>query len=267
MIGLGDLPGGDFNSYANAVSADGSTVVGVSKSANGINEGFRWTSSGGMVGFGNNVIPASVSADGSVIVGASIGYELIDGRPGGDAFRWTSSEGIITLGNLGFSRSYANAVSPDGSVVVGSSSILYWHAGSFSALPEAFRWTEATGMVGLGDLEGGGDPYSGSMAVSADGSVVVGWGKSASGVEAFIWDATNGMRELDQVLTSLGADLTGWQLTDVFDISDDGRAIVGSGTNPAGLQEAWIATIPEPSTGLLVLTGLLGLASRRRGCA
>ena len=38
---------------------------------------------------------------------------------------------------------------------------------------EAFRWTEGSGMVGLGDLAGGSF-YSVANAVNADGSVVVG---------------------------------------------------------------------------------------------
>ena len=41
---------------------------------------------------------------------------------------------------------------------------------------EAFRWTQATGMVGLGDLPGGSF-NSIAWGVSADGSVVVGTGK------------------------------------------------------------------------------------------
>jgi len=39
-------------------------------------------------------------------------------------------------------------------------------------------------------------------AVSADGAVVVGRGQSASGTEAFIWDAVNGLRALDDVLVN-----------------------------------------------------------------
>src|SRR5262245_31107084 len=48
---LGDLPGGDFFNLAEAVSADGSTVVGFSSSNSG-NQAFRWTASAGMVGLG-----------------------------------------------------------------------------------------------------------------------------------------------------------------------------------------------------------------------
>ena len=48
---LGDLPGGVFDSRANAVSGDGSVVVGTSSSASGA-QTFRWTAGGGMVGLG-----------------------------------------------------------------------------------------------------------------------------------------------------------------------------------------------------------------------
>ena len=45
MVGLGDLPGGSFNSDALATSADGSVVVGGSESASG-SEAFRWEDTG-----------------------------------------------------------------------------------------------------------------------------------------------------------------------------------------------------------------------------
>ena len=72
--GLGDLPGGGVSSSAFRVSSDGSTVVGRSSSASGV-EAYRWTAGGGIVGLGD--LPAgsfsstanAVSADGSVIVG------------------------------------------------------------------------------------------------------------------------------------------------------------------------------------------------------
>jgi uncharacterized membrane protein len=42
MVGLGDLPGGEFFSHGAGVSADGSVVVGGGTSASGF-EAFRWT--------------------------------------------------------------------------------------------------------------------------------------------------------------------------------------------------------------------------------
>jgi len=85
-------------------------------------------------------------------------------------------------------------------------------------------------MVGLGRLVGA-DVNSVALAVSADGSVVLGWSDSNTAQGAFIWDAANGMRELDQVLIGLGLDLTGWTLEGVSAIFNDGLTIVGYGRN------------------------------------
>ncbi|MCA2665657.1 MAG: hypothetical protein IM486_14370 [Microcystis sp. M114S2] len=76
IVGLGDLPGGIFNSSATAVSANGSIVVGRGGVISVNNsEAFRWTQATGMVGLGDlpggsfNSIAWGVSADGSVVVG------------------------------------------------------------------------------------------------------------------------------------------------------------------------------------------------------
>ncbi|MGV2388390.1 MAG UNVERIFIED_CONTAM: hypothetical protein LVR29_08860 [Microcystis novacekii LVE1205-3] len=58
---------------------------------------------------------------------------------------------------------------------------------------------------------------------------------SGSVNQAFIWDATNGMRSVQQVLVNdLGLELTGWQLTSMRGISADGLTLVGQGLNPNG---------------------------------
>jgi hypothetical protein len=85
------------------------------------------------------------------------------------------------------------------------------------------------------------------------------------GKEAFIWDQSHGMRGLKDVLASEYAlNLSGWTLTCASDVSDDGLTIVGYGTNPSGNTEAWMATIPEPTTLLLLALGGLAVLRRRR---
>jgi probable HAF family extracellular repeat protein len=238
MVGLGQLPGGTF-SQAFGVSADGSVVVGLGLAGSGF-EAFRWTAAGGMVGLGD--LPGGsffsradgVSADGSVVVGTSLSAS------GSEAFRWTSAGGIVGLGDLpgGGVWSFAQGVSADGSVVVGNS--------DSASGPEAFRWTSGGGMVGLGDLAGGGF-NSIAWAASADGSVVVGAGSTAAGNEAFIWDTTNGMRSVKDVLVALGVDVTGWRLDAAIAVSADGNVIVGTGINPSGSSQGWLARLsPEP---------------------
>ncbi|MFH1370654.1 MAG: PEP-CTERM sorting domain-containing protein [Planctomycetota bacterium] len=214
------------------ISADGSTVVGLSDSVP--YGGFRWTESAGMQSLG--CLPGKscseaigVSADGHVIVGDCQGPGNIE------AFLWTENTGMVGLGNLPeVNNSGAYDVSEDGLVVVGSSG------------GQAFIWTEAEGMRGLGVGIG-----SCALAVSGDGAIVV--GQLSGGI--FIWDANHGMQNLKNVLeNAYGLNLTGWQLDIEADISADGRTIVGSGTDPNGNMQAWIAVLetPPPSVRLTV---------------
>ena len=86
------------------------------------------------------------------------------------------------------------------------------------------------------------------------------------------------MLELRHVLFLLGLDIDGWQLERAVAISADGKTILGSGVNPSGEEEAWLAVVPEipavaapalqPAAlfalvGLLLLGGWLALESRR----
>jgi hypothetical protein len=52
------------------------------------------------------------------------------------------------------------------------------------------------------------------------------------------------MRDLQTLLTSdYGLDLTGWTLTTATGVSADGLTIVGTGIDPSGEEEAWLARL------------------------
>ena len=179
FAGLGDLPGAGFLSSAYGVSPDGSTVVGYSYAQMTYN-------------------PDTF------------------GRP---AFRWAENQepkmqglGGLPVGAEYSTYSYAYGASNNGIVVGKSNSTL---AGQF----QAFRWTAASGMVGLGDLQGGAF-YSAAYGVSKDGMVVVGESASANGTEAF--------RLENNIMVGLG-DLSGQTFkSTAYGISANGSVVVGA---------------------------------------
>jgi len=302
MSGLGDLPGGDFNSRARAISGDAGTIVGGATSASGF-EAYRWTAGSGMVGLGAlpggayNSEALGVSSNGSTIVGYSGASGL------GRAFVWTEAGGMVGLGPLpgGNGQSLAFDVSDDGRTIVGQAigttgdfEGVMWVDGAISSLGdlpgggvfstavalssdgsvitgqsesalgrETYVWTATGGMVGLGML---GPGTSFPNGISADGSTIVGSTNVPSGnQEAFIWDAVHGMRTVADVLSDFGVtDQVGWVLGNAAGVSADGRTIVGTGNDAQGALTAWIAHIPEPSSVLLLTLGGLAALSRRR---
>jgi len=173
-MGLGDLPGGTFQSDATAVSADGTVVVGRSTSEAG-HEGFRWKLGRGMVGLGD--LPGGhyassvtgVSSDGKVVVGGS------HSSSGSEGFRWTRSGGMATCGTFSSGYFYSEAldVSADGNIIVGYS------LGKQGQ--QAFIWDECHGMrdlrdvlVNSYDLDLDGWTLKMARAISDDGFTIVG---------------------------------------------------------------------------------------------
>lgn len=235
-VSIGDLPGGEFRSSAQGVSPRGDVMVGTSSSESSNWEAFRWTPDAGMIGMGD--LPggqfissaSAISADGLVIVGGSTSER------GGEAFRWTAKDGMIGLGFIpdGSPGSTAIAVSADGSVVVGN--------GYDATHQRAFRWTEQTGMVALEKIH----PvqiFQRVGGVSWDGNVIVGEvGVGEVGFGAFYWTPEGNTRWLADVLDEHGIETHhGWHLDRAYAVSADGRTIVGTGINPDGAGEGWVA--------------------------
>ena len=128
------------------------------------------------------------------------------------------------LGDLlgGDFNSSAYAISNDGTTVVGS--------GSAALDFEAFRWTQATGMLPLADLAGGGfESGANAVAVQRTPTVIAGYGTTATAAEAASWSSPL------YAPTSLGT-LGGANPGSVANgISANGSVIVGR-TTTAGRQ-------------------------------
>lgn len=239
--------------FGNAVSANGSVVVGSGTQQillEGVSvDAARWpgggtsiSNLGHLAGGGEASEAYGASATGGVIVGSS------DASAGVRAFRWVSGSGMTALADLPGAQVSATAydVSDDGQVVVGFANT----AANGTHQREAVRWVgPAFAPELLGSLPGASPPGSRAMAVSADGSRIVGSANDAAGDDAaFLWDAANGMRRLADVLTQeYGLDLAGWRLVEARGISAVNAAgeftVVGDGVNPAGQPEGWVALL------------------------
>ncbi|WP_419785753.1 autotransporter domain-containing protein [Pseudodesulfovibrio sp.] len=245
------------NSEAYAVSSDGLVAVGGYQDWTGNEQSFYWTNSLGMirinpVGTDTDSRAYGANADGSVIVGSSDGVSTL-------AYRWTkASNTAVSLGVIApfgtTSESEAFDVNADGSVVVGTST-------SVSFRYAAFRWTEETGMVDLGDL---GGFWTEARAVSDDGNIVVGFSmNSAMESEGFVWTGL-GMKSVNDMLADAGVDMAGLKVEECTNISGDGTTIVGNGQDALGHYNAYLirdAGIVTPSALNLSLTQLSAVAS------
>ncbi len=240
--GLGDLPGGDFYSYALDISGDGSVVVGASHGSMSL-EAFRWTKSNGIQSLGalpgaSRSIAFAVSSDGSVMAGTCV----YDNSPqnNDEAFKWTQATGMIGLGGMncgpGFCDSDARGISGNGQVIVGDGDA------SAEEPHNAFRWTQAIGMQSLGD------PTETAYDTSYDGSVIVGYGVFAvyDPEIAFRWTQSGGIQNLGTL---------GGSTSHAYAVSRDGTVTVGSSQNSYGFAEAfkW-----SQATGMVGLGSLWG---------
>ena len=257
MVQIAPLVGGATDAEPNALSSDGSVVVGVmarrvESTQNYVDfRAFRWTTSSALVSLGSlqtPVNPNDININGSVVVGSAGFGVVLDEHTfyGEHAFRWTSS-GLVDLGvNTGQDEILSRSafVSGDGLVVVGEIGISIDN--QFAANTHAFRWTNAGGKVDLGTLPNGSEgsdtnsfigagflfaetiqkEASGSC-VSNDGSVVVGTSESLSQslevCRAFRWTAMGGMQPLGF--------LPDTQNSAALAVSNNGLVVVGASGN------------------------------------
>ena len=247
------------------VSGDGTTFTAFEGSYGVL----RWTAAGGT----SLIIPGTsyeqsgvtysvggVTYDGIVdVVGVSsdgtvVGGSLFSPDSGTELFQWDNGN----LSTLQGGQNYfydPDTLSPDGSVLVGLettylSSIQGFQYQDFLWGPNGVTnfgpaYTEAPATYDLPS-----QPYFVPFATSNSATTIVGEqtgfvssGQQETTTEAAIWDATNGLRNLQAVLVAdgLGSALTGWNLTQATAITPDGNTIAGVGIDPQGLEEPWVA--------------------------
>jgi probable HAF family extracellular repeat protein len=163
-LGLGDLAGGPFFSWANGISADGTAVVGYSYPEFGI-EAFRWKSGEGMIGLG--ILPGAdfteafaTNADGSIVVGVA---PMGTSGPGANvAFIWDEHYGMRSLRQVlvemgvkladDWLLGAGHSISADGRTIVGFG---YSPNGNFEAYRARLRRpgdANSDGVVNVDDL-------------------------------------------------------------------------------------------------------------------
>ena len=278
--------------YSSAISGDGSTIMGYGwVCANGQTkcntsstvQAYRWTLAGGFQILGSRgnsdfFGAGAVSNDGSAIAGE----HPIGNSTRFEAFRWTAAHGMMQI-----PINIASAITADGAMVAGGDS--WWNTsgqtGIFGPFPgeqdqtqayglsgtwqapvavgaaikgsgpngatfHAFRWTPPGGLQDLGLTTGA---ESIAIAISADGSVIVGEARDASGFwRAFRWTAATGMQDIGTL---------GGPESAAFAVSKDGSVIVGTSlTNGStGSNDCFIWTAKTGMQNLLSVLQAAGV--------
>jgi uncharacterized membrane protein len=189
------MPSGWTSIHVAAMSADGTTMVGHGVAPAGVQRAFRWTTSSGFDDLGIGVYPGadnaralSVSGDGSTVVGVSyIGL-------GSRAFLWTPWLGMVDLQDFLEARGVdvsdwdllrqANAISPDGSAIVGLGS-----SQQNSAFLVRNLFPTPWSKLGFGLAGAGGVPNlvgTGELAVGTAGAITLTGASPQSGAALFL---------------------------------------------------------------------------------
>jgi uncharacterized membrane protein len=178
---------GDTSSVGQAISRDGSVIVGLSRADDGTERGFIWRE-----GFGNQPITVegftqvgsiSMSADGS------IAWAELRSNSDWAGVIWTAAEGwqLPAIGEGARVQIYDGT--PDGAVLVGT---IYDTAGV-----DAFAWNRADNSLARFKLEG--TTSARAVSVSDDGLAVAGSScgpSQPSSCRAFYWTAASGIIEI-----------------------------------------------------------------------
>jgi len=265
MQGLGDLPGGDFESAATAVNGEGSVIVGTSRTdreipfehfdlwgttlATNVLGLLRWD--GGVMtqlefpdaalGPITEIAVNAVSSNGSVVVGTFLAPWQFEG----DSAIWLGHR-LQAISPQQDGISGHNDVSSSGLIVVG------YAFGCDCGIPfEATRSSPWGPPLALGNLPG--FSFQRATAVSGNGEFIAGLASNGPGPDVPFVSAGARLASLASVLQDgFGFDVSDWDFNadtsneGKFDLSFDGSTLVGTARNPAGAVEAFrVRATPE----------------------
>ncbi|MCX2534126.1 autotransporter domain-containing protein [Plesiomonas shigelloides] len=216
--GIVDLGGNPYSDML-ALSSSGKIAVGFIATPANNNQAGAWTVSHGLIalpipfaqteGMSN---AQGVSSDGRYIVG----YVMPENSSLMQGVLWTDASKLTYLTPLAPGADYyANGISADGSIVVGTASDQHNNE-------HAVYWDRAANTIhDLGSLNHSSSQFSNAIAANHDGSVIVGSSTNDAGItQGFRWTAKTGIVELPSLSGTSQAK----------GISDTGR-IIGSSIN------------------------------------
>lgn len=216
--GIVDLGGNPYSDML-ALSSSGKISVGFIATPANNNQAGAWTVSHGLIalpipfaqteGMSN---AQGVSSDGRYIVG----YVMPENSSLMQGVLWTDASKLTYLTPLAAGTDYyANGISADGSIIVGTAS-------DKNNNEHAVYWDRVANTIhDLGSFSHSSSQYSNAIAANRDGSVIVGSSTNFAGVtQGFRWTTQAGMVELQ----SLGG------TSQATGVSDTGR-IIGYSTN------------------------------------
>ncbi|SKB96844.1 Por secretion system C-terminal sorting domain-containing protein [Soonwooa buanensis] len=237
FTGMGSDPNSMSSGYY--ISADGKTVGGLSYNSNGNKKsvGFVWNEDKGPIELTSsnptkNARINAISGDGSIVAGyqdiggpwkSSVWKRKADGTYETNKMLLINPNGSATdnYNQLGEVR----AISPDGKWIGGKSDF---------AFPNAWIWSEATGVKDLGTLTNEAGRTGWVTAFNNDASIVMGYYIEKKDVDSpaiyypFIWTQKDGIKDLnDFVQNTLGYDMGGDKIYVPLMISPNGKYISG----------------------------------------